>query len=171
MRRALSFVVAAMLFVSIGACPAGRGLSETPVSMQGTLTIDFSYEKQPGVASNQFAVWIEDMEGAHIKTLYVTSYAADDHYRIRLGSLPEWLKQVDAASMEKPEIDAATGPTPGPDKLSYTWDMTDTHGNPVAPGKVRFLVEGSLRWNNRVVCSGVIDTAGGSMTVQGVPEL
>ncbi|MCL2496076.1 MAG: hypothetical protein FWF04_01495, partial [Clostridiales bacterium] len=40
--------------------------------------------------------------------------------------------------------------------LSYAWDLSDINGVAVAPGEYKFFVEGTLRWKNRVLYSGVI---------------
>ena len=170
MRRIIPFIVAMQLFVSVCAFPYNYSLAEASVSVPGLLTITFNYEKQPGLASNQFAVWIEDMDGNLVKTLYTTSFTANGGYRIRPDILPIWVTKSDAVSMEASEIDAITGSTPEAGDLSFTWDLTDSHGNAVVLGTYQFLVEGSLRWYNRVVFSGIIDTEGSATVVQGIAE-
>jgi hypothetical protein len=122
----------------------------------GEAVISFEYEKQSGWASNQFAVWIEDAEGNFIKTLYATRYTATGGYKDRPGSIREWVAKSELASMEKPEVDAITSATPKAGILFYTWDLTDKNGIPVLPGEYNYFVEGSLRWNNSVIYSGLI---------------
>jgi len=68
--------------------------------------------------------------------------------------------------MQKSEVDAIVGATPKSGTLSYTWDLTDANGETVLPGEYRFFVEGSLRWKNRVMYSGVITIGNTSVTVE-----
>jgi hypothetical protein len=143
--------------------------------------ITFDYQIQPGVASNQFAIWIEDMNGQHIKTLYATYFTANGGYKGRPDSLALWVEKSGLASMAKAEVDAITSATPLAEdlpsgwhyseidtitkNLSYTWDLTDVNGNVVLPGEYKFFVEGTLRWKNSVVYSGVIMVGDAPVTV------
>jgi ABC-type uncharacterized transport system auxiliary subunit len=43
-----------------------------PEAVSGEVIVTFDYEKQSGSASNQYSVWIEDMDGNYINTLYAT---------------------------------------------------------------------------------------------------
>ena len=58
--------------------------------------------------------------------------------------------------MEKSKVDAIAGATPREGNLSYSWDLADINGNMVQPGEYKFFVEGTLRWKNFVIYSGVI---------------
>ena len=135
----------------------GTDESASPDIIKGEVTISFDYEKVPGSASNQFAVWIEDINGRLIKTLYATRYTAKGGYKIRPDSIALWVNKSGLAAMEKSEIDAVTSATPKAGPLSYTWDLTDANGEIVSPGEYKFFVEGTLRWKNYVLYSGVID--------------
>lgn len=128
------------------------------------------YEKQSGYASNQFAVWIEDMDGGYIDTLYATEFTADGGYKNRPDSIATWVSKSNLAGMEKPDVDAITGATPQAGSLSYDWDLKDAGGGTVPPGEYRFFVEGSLRWKNSVIYSGVIDLGGDAATVEADAE-
>ena len=142
---------------------AGSTTPEEPSSFEsGKVTVTFDFEKQSGYASNQFAVWIEDMDGGFVKTLYATRFTASGGYKNRPDSISEWVRKSSLASMKKAEIDAIAGATPKSGSLAYTWDITDAQGNTVPPGAYRFCVEGSLRWKNRVLYSGVIEVGSAS---------
>jgi len=136
----------------------------------GQIIISFDYEKQSGYASNQFAVWVEDTTGNFIKTLYATKFTANGGYKNRPDSIPLWVEKSDVASMQKSEVDAITGATPKTGKLSYTWDLTDENGNEVSPGQYIFFVEGSLRWQNRVLYSGTVEVGKDSVTIEADAE-
>lgn len=135
---------------SEGPSPATRGNS------LGKVEISFPFTKQDGVASNQFAVWIEDDEGNFVKTLYVTDFTARGGYKNRKESIPTWVKKSNAAETPRADLDAVSGATPQTGNLTYTWDCTDQNGNPVSGGNYRFVVEGTLFWESGVLYSGII---------------
>jgi len=125
----------------------------------------FDYEKQSGAASNQFAVWIEDMNGVLVKTLFATQWTANGGYKTRPDSIALWVEKSGLASMQKSEVDAISGATPQSGSLTYSWDLTDANGDNVPPGAYQFFVEGTLRWKNYVLYSAVIMISGQSAVV------
>ena len=133
---------------------------DAKTSASGEAVISFDYEKQSGSASNQYAVWIEGMDGKFIKTLFATKWTADGGYKTRPDSIALWAERSGLASMKKPETDAVSGATPKSGVQSYLWDLTDAEGEAVPPGKYMFFVEGTLRWKNFVLYSGVIEIGG-----------
>ena len=126
----------------------------------GEVVITLDYEKQSGSASNQYAVWIEDIDGNLIKTLYATRYTANGGYRNRPDSIAIWVEKSALDSMSSSEVDAISGATPKAGAQAYTWDLTDKDGGAVPPGDYKFFVEGTLRWKNYVLYSGVIPIGG-----------
>ena len=63
--------------------------------------------------------------------------------------------------MPKAEVDAIAGATPsGGENLAYLWDLTYQNGDAVPLGEYRFFVEGTLRWKNYVLYSGIINIGG-----------
>ena len=131
-------------------------------SSSGVILVAFRYERQSGAASNQYAVWVEDESAQLIKTLYVTKWTAGGGYKSRPDSIALWVEKSGLASMSANEVDAVSGPTPAAGVQSYTWDLTGADGEAVPPGTYTVFVEGTLRWKNRVIYSGVIhiDDAG-----------
>ena len=156
-KRILVIIFAFTLVIS--SVYSGDAQSEMSAMQSGSgeVTITFDYQRQSGSASNQFAVWIEDMEGNHIKTLYATRYTANGGYKNRPDSIALWVEKSGLASMTKSEVDAITGATPRAGTCSYKWDLTGKNGGVVMSGKYKFFVEGTLRWRNRVIYSGVIE--------------
>ena len=120
------------------------------------VVVSFDYERQSGSASNQFAVWIEDLDGSLVKTLYATRYTANGGYKNRPDSIPVWVEKSGLADMSKEAVDAVTGATPRAGGLEYVWDLTDDEGQTVPEGEYRYVVEGTLRWKNQVVFTGAI---------------
>lgn len=167
-KRTQKFFAAAVfliLFSVLCSC-ASDNQDEPPSFESGMLTITFDYEKQSGSASNQFAVWIEDMNGNYINTLYATRWTANGGYKTRPDSIALWVEKSGLDSMQKSEVDAIAGATPKAGNLSYSWDLTDTSGNTVSPGEYKFFVEGTLRWKNYVLYSGVITIGDTPVTVK-----
>jgi len=118
--------------------------------------VSFTYTKQSGFASNQFAVWIEDAQGRYVKTLYATKFTAKGGWQKRELSLPLWVKQSNLAKMDKSQVDAITGSTPKGGDLRYVWDGTDSTGKAVPAGEYRVIVEASLRNENSAIYTAVI---------------
>ena len=182
MRKKIAFLLAALLLppAFLFACSSGGGqpeppapeppVSQSPAPESGAFTITFDYVKQTGTASNQFAVWIEDMDGNLVRTLYATGFTANGGYKNRPDSIPLWVEKSGLAAMTKADVDTVTGATPRQGALSYEWDLTDKNGAVVPSGEYKFFVEGSLRWKNRVVYTGVVDIGGGAATVNGEAE-
>jgi hypothetical protein len=68
-------------------------------------------------------------------------------------------------------VDAVSGATPkSSGSQSYTWNLKDINGDTVFPGEYRFFVEGTLRWKNHVLYSGVIEISDALATVQADAE-
>jgi hypothetical protein len=170
-RRCLTAFLAVFLTAFLAAVPllaacAAPAQSAAPEGATDTVEITFAYEKQPGYASNQFAVWIEDAEGTLVKTLYATRFTAHGGWKDRPDSLPDWVEKSGLAGKDRAEIDALTGATPKAGVLTYRWDCADALGDPVPPGAYRFLVEGSLRWAMRALYTGEIQIGGGAATAE-----
>ena len=120
-------------------------------AQQAAAELSFSFSKQSGFASNQFAVWIEDAQGVHIKTLYATRFTANGGWKRRPNSIPLWVKQSSLSSMNKAQVDALTGATPKNGSLTYRWDGDDSRGAALPAGNYVFILEGTLRNDNQVI--------------------
>jgi hypothetical protein len=107
------------------------------------------------VASNQYAFWIEDMDGNYIDTLYVTRYTAGEGYRRRPQSIPQWVLAAKPGDMRAAEIDAIEGATPKPGNYVVSWDFTDGEGNPMEDTHYRYFVEGTMYMGDNVLYSGI----------------
>lgn len=171
-KQTQKFFAAIIILILFAAfCSCTDGSQNNPPSFEsGMLTITFDYEKQSGSASNQFAVWIEDMDGNYINTLYATRWTANGGYKTRPDSIALWVEKSGLDSMQKSEVDAIAGATPKAGNLFYSWNLTDTNSKTVLPGDYKFFVEGTLRWKNRVIYSGVIEIGGSPVTVSANAE-
>jgi len=165
--RKFSYLTVVLTVVLLCACSGGGAIHEPASPESGSLTISFNFDRQSGWASNQFAVWIEDMNGNYINTLYATRWTANGGFATRPDSIHQWVEASGVAHMPQSEVDSVSGATPASGELSYAWDLTDKNGDMVERGEYRFFVEGSLRWRNRVLYTGIVDLGGGEATVMG----
>ena len=159
----------ALLLLLFAACTKQPAAPAPTTQLPGpggpSLTVSFDYAKQSGTASNQFAVWIEDMDGKLVKTLCATEFTAKGGYKNRPDSIAVWVSKAMGVS----DFDAVATATPKRDTtFTCTWDFMDETGMPAVPGTYRFVVEGTLRWKNYVLYTGLLEIAGES--VQGAPE-
>ncbi len=123
------------------------------------LTISFDF-KRGGIASSQYAIWIENEKGELIRTLYATSFTAKGGYKTREDAIPIWVKKAKIDNMTQKQVDAISGATPKNGSLSYSWDGKNDNGEAVPAGKYHFFVEGTLYWKSRVLFSGIVGWEG-----------
>ena len=142
MKKVFLFAVFFLVFLSVYA-----QTSLPPTGME----ISFTYNRQRGFSSNQFAIWIEDSRGNFTKTIYATRFTASGGWARRSMSIPVWVEKSGLSSMARSEVDAFTGATPRAGTLSYSWDGRDKNGNPLPAGEYRVFLEATLREANRVL--------------------
>ncbi len=129
----------------------------------GQLEISFDYNRATrDYANNQFAVWVEDMQGNLVTTLFVTQFTATKGWKIRKEALPTWKKKVNISKRDKKELDAISGATPKAGRLVYRWKEENSESSFLVPGSYRYFVECNLYWENTVLYSGTIRASGKS---------
>jgi hypothetical protein len=170
-----SSLVSFAIILCVFATNASPAFSEekgdkTASAIAPKVEISFVYQKQTGMGSNQFAVWIEDSSGKYIKTLYATRFTANGGWQKRPQSLPGWVKASQPLNMPPSEIDAITGATPSAGNLTYIWDCKDNKGNMVPAGEYKYIVEATLRMDNRVLYSGTVKIGGQAQQSQAKSE-
>ena len=144
---------------------------DASTTMSGQVVISFDYEKISGSASNQYAIWIEDMDGNYINTVFATQWTATGGWKTRPDSIALWVEKSGITSMPEYYIDAISGATPkATSRQTYSWNLRDINGEAVAPGEYRFFVEGTLRWKNYVLYSGTITIGNSPNEVQAAAE-
>ena len=164
-------IVFTMLITVLLSCTSQQKLdskTETITTRPEVINTKLSFDFTAGKAHNHptFAIWIEDLEGNYIETLYVTSYIASGnfgHSEIEPGkwknepgnvrrpaALPYWshkrnVKAPDGLYTPSPETavtDALTGATP---KAGFTLKT----GSKVNAGKMfRVLAEVNQPWDS-----------------------
>ena len=148
----------------------GAGLSAQTSASSGNLEISFSFRRQTGFSTNQFAVWIEDSRGNFVKTLYATKFTASGGWAKRPQSIPLWVDRSGLSALDKKDVDAFSGATPRTGNLSYRWDGTDKNGNAVALGDYRVLLEATLKEDTKVLYSASFALGGESAGTELRPE-
>ena len=133
-------------------------------AQQPSVEISFDYTRLRGVASNQFAIWIEDAQGQYVKTLYATRWTARGGWSRRPTSIPVWVNKSGLSELTRVQVDAMSGVTPRSSPLVFTWDGTDSRGLRVPPGDYVIYLEGTLRWENQVLFSAPIRLGQGPST-------
>ena len=132
--------------------------------------VSFTFTRQGGLATNQFAIWVEDNHGRHVKTLYATRFTANGGWRRRDASLSQWVTQSGLATMSQNQIDTLTGATPKTGTQTYRWDGTDSQNIAVPPGDYVIFLESNLRWSRRVLYRAPIRLGQGAATPQVTTE-
>jgi hypothetical protein len=163
MRRA--GIVLAMIVVGAGALHAQSAASP------GTVVVTFAVTRAHAVASDQWAVWIEDEKGAFIRTLFVTNFVGRRAgWKIRPQTTPTWVKVADVKNTPQSEIDAVSGATPRDGTVSMTWDLRGRDGKVVPAGTYRYRVEGNISWGNTVLWTGTIRVGEGRDSTRATAE-
>ena len=113
---------------------------------KNTISINFDFTKKLGLASNQFAVWVETEKGILVKNLFVTDFTAGKGWEKRPESLPSWRKAVKDA-----DIDGISSATPKSGKIQLQWDIKNENGEPVEKGIYKIFIEANIKWENTVL--------------------
>lgn len=134
------------------------------------VVISYFLHIQPRMASNQFAIWIEDLDGNYVASVFATRYTALGGYKHRPLSLLEWRKVSDWDLKQTEYVDAVSGATPSSGNHQAVWDCRDARGNLVAPGRYIYKMEGNIFWENRVVWTGEIEIGHHGHKSEAAPE-
>jgi hypothetical protein len=135
---------------------SGGALSAQDGSL-GKVIVSYSLERLDRRASNQIAVWIESAGGDCLKTLFATDFMARRKgFLLRPQCCPEWVKASGLAEMTEAQIDAISGASQSPGRISLSWDCTDQKGNGVPPGIYLYKAEGNISFETRVLWTGRI---------------
>ena len=145
---------------------AQNSAPQTTVTVDPAAEISFTFTRQSGVASNQYAIWIEDAQGRYVKTIFATRLTANGGFKNRPTSIPLWVKQSKLNAMPKAQVDAISGATPSTSSVTYKWDGTDFNGAAVADGDYVLILEGTLRWENQAYYRAPITLGSGAVAAQ-----
>lgn len=147
------------------AAPAAKTETKQTAAAKGPLTLEYTYKKPEGMASNQMAAWIEDGNGKLIRTLFATKFTAAGGYKKRTQSLPVWVKKSGLAQLDSKKVDAFTQATPAAGKLTFTWDGKDDSGKEVPDGTYKLVLEGTLYDTSDALFTGTFTKGGKDQTL------
>lgn len=157
-------ILGLLLIVVLASCSSGRKgqVTEQEVEMIFTKTgfsgIPIQVEFLKGSAHNHplMAIWLEDLEGNYLETLYVSKSVGTGvfgHGKVTNGNwepgpvsrpaaLPYWWHKWGTLPTESnPVPDAITGPTPESDFI------LTSYADPSAPEKFRVMMEINQSWD------------------------
>ena len=162
-------ILALLPFISMvlyGCTFSHAGENQSVKEGKERLEISFNFHRG-GIASSQYAIWIEDEKGKLIRTIYATSFTAKGGYEYREDAIPMWVDKAKPQQMTSAQVDAVTSATPQNGNLVYQWNGRDDKGMCVPAGKYKFFIEGTLHWKSRILYSG--DFVWGKNTQNSIP--
>ncbi len=124
------------------------------------VVFEFKYNRLARLASNQYALWIEDSQGRFVTTVFVTSFTAEKGYATREDSLPLWRKQSNWKKVRGDRLDVVSGATPRSGTQRIVWDLMDREGKKVAPGVYTYKLEANVHWDKRILYRGTLRVDG-----------
>lgn len=126
------------------------------VKTPGKVTITFDYQRMRTIASDQLAVWIEDAQGTHVRTLLVTRFTAGEGFQKRAEAVPDWQKAFQPATVSRDVLDAVSSATPPSGPVTVVWDCLDQTGKVVPAGTYAYKVEANIKWEKTALWQGTI---------------
>lgn len=149
-------ILALLPFISMvlyGCTFSHAGENQSVKGGKERLEISFNFHRG-GIASSQYAIWIEDGKGKLVRTIYATPFTVKGGYEYRENAIPMWVDKAKPQRMTSTQVDAVTGATPQNGYLVYRWDGKDDKGARVPAGKYEVFIEGTLHWKSRILYSG-----------------
>jgi len=131
----------------------------------GRLDVSFVYMPPTSIEpSYHTAMWLEDEQGALVKTLYVTNDLSSNEYKVG-EACPDWVKQAHWERAPKSEVDAVTGPTPHVGAGSRSFDLAALG---LAPGRYQFKLQVHITDNYNILYRGtlVVSDAASEVTLE-----
>ena len=117
--------------------------------------------------SNQIAIWIEDIKGNYICTLFATKFTTEGGYIKRPLSLSEWTAKFDIKNASKEDIDAITGATPQSGQQSITWNCKDKSNKAIPAGTYIVRMEANICDADKMFFKGEIKIGGNTQQTIG----
>lgn len=136
-------------------------------SQDKKVMVSYTWSKIQSYGSNQLAVWVEDLHGKYICTLFATRFTAKGGYLKRPLSLSEWASKSDLKNATKPEVDAITGATPSTGKQSLIWNCKDKSGRNVSAGIYVIRMEANIHDADKMFFKGQIKIGGNARHTKG----
>jgi len=132
--NSLRWMTGVALLVACVASSRAQAVSP-PAAAAGTLRVSFLYMPPTSVEPTYHtAMWLEDMQGRLVKTLFVSNDLSAGEYKT--GNIcPDWVKQAHWEKAPKSEVDAVTAPTPNVGSADQAFNLAEFG---VKPGTYQF---------------------------------
>lgn len=161
----LGLVIAGCSPVSVRESQTGVAIVHSNIDGKST-ALSLEFQKGPAHNHPSFAIWLEDMNGNFLQTLFVTKYVATGIYghgelesgkwkpepgeAVRPATLPYWAHKrgqltgriPDLPSPKNPLADAISGATPSADFV------LQTQADKILPRRFRVLLEINQAWDS-----------------------
>jgi len=151
----LGLMVFLLLGITAGSAGhlSGRDVQAVGQPAQGTLEISFLFNNAQGVVpSYQLAIWLEDLQGKYVKTLFVSNWLAGAGIGLDVVC-PDWVRQANWDKVEEEEFDATTRPTPPIGSNTLKFNCPERK---IAAGSYRFSVQAHIVENYNILYRGTI---------------
>ena len=123
----------------------------------GYIKIKYKLQNYSTMAANQMAIWIKDIKGNYITTVYATKFmAAKGGYKKRKDCCPTWVFESNWSKASKKEVDAVSAATQKSGIQEVIWDCMDSNGKKVVPGTYIYQIEANLYYDERILLTGII---------------
>jgi hypothetical protein len=155
----------------LGAALAGAVLAVTGMRAQsapqpsagsaGLLEVTFLYMPPTTIdPTYHTAMWLEDLEGRLVKTLYVSQELSANEYK--MGNVcPDWVKKSQWEKAVKSEVDAVTAPTPNVGSEAKVFDLGALG---VRPGDYEFKFQMHVLEDHNVLFRAKVTVGGPNQT-------
>ena len=124
------------------------------------VSIKYKLKNYSIIASNQMAIWIKDLKGNYITTIYATKFMARGGYKEREDCCPIWRSEVNWENASKKEIDSVSAATQKSGIQEVLWNCRDKNGSLVKAGTYIYQIEVNIYYDERILFIGKIEIGG-----------
>ena len=147
----------------------GSQKTNTEEYPNGYIKIKYKLQNYSIIASNQIAIWIKDLKGNYITTIYATKFMANGGYKKREDCCPVWRSEANWEKATKNEIDSVSAATQKSGIQEVLWNCRDKNGKLVNAGTYIYQIEANIYYDERILFIGKIEI--GSNKNSSKPEI
>jgi hypothetical protein len=123
----------------------------SPAPASGSVSVSFLYMPPSQIEPTYHtAIWLEDQDGALVKTLFVSHDLSSTEYRMG-DACPDWVNQAHWETAAPSLVDAVTGPTPNVGSGALAFDVAALG---LAAGTYRFKLQVHISEKFNVLYTG-----------------
>jgi hypothetical protein len=162
MKRGLGRRSALCIALLAGAClPLSSAFEQPAPGTAGVLEVSYLYMPPTTIdPTYHTAMWLEDLDGRLVKTLYVSQELSATEYK--MGNVcPDWVKKAQWEKAAKSDVDAVTAPTPNVGSEAKVFDLVALG---VRPGEYQFKFQMHVLEDHNVLFRAKIAVGGANQT-------